>query len=130
MNVKIYSISFILLFVYSCGPSVPYLDSRKAYHDCSLRNESVVKVDECARSKIRNHQSQYGSHAISNYNTETLNYYRGLVHKVKTKQISNSVAKQRFQSYTIQKENAKREEIRKFGTAMDELNCLLYNVCR
>ena len=123
-------VSFIALLLYSCGPSIPYLDARKAYHDCSLMNESVVKVHECATSNINNHRSQYGSHAISNYNTETLNYYRGLVHKVKTRQISNSVAKQRFQSYTIQKENAKREEIRKFGTAMDELNCLLYNVCR
>jgi len=126
---RICIISFISLLLYSCGPSVPYLDARKAYDDCSLRNESVVKVDECARSMIRNHQSQYGSHAISNYNSDTLEFYRGLAYKVKTKQISNSVAKQRFNSYTTQKENARREEIRKAGQAADELNCLFFNVC-
>ena len=126
---KICIISLVSLFLYSCGPSVPYLDARQAYQDCALRNESVVKVDECARSMIRNHQSQYGSSAVTNYNSELLQYYRGLVHKVKTKQISNSVAKKRINDYEQAKERARREEWRKTGQAMDELNCMFFNVC-
>jgi hypothetical protein len=120
--------SFICLFVYSCGPSIPYLDARAAYTDCELRNESIIKVDQCARSTLRNHEQQYGSGTVRNYNTETLKVYRGLVHKVKTKQLSNSVAQRRFQNYTRDKtaanEAASRENARKVGEAsrgLDEL---------
>ena len=120
--------SFICLFVYSCGPSIPYLDARAAYTDCELRNESIIKVDQCARSALRNHEQQYGSGTVRNYNTDTLKFYRGLVHKVKTKQISNSSAQTRFQNYTTNKtaanEAASRENARKIGEAsrgLDEL---------
>jgi hypothetical protein len=128
MNLKI-SISIpICLLLYSCGPSISYIDARAAYTDCELRNESIIKVDQCARSTLRNHEQQYGGGTVRNYDTETLKVYRGLVHKVKTKQLSNSVAQRRFQNYTRNKtaanEAASRESARKVGEAsrgLDEL---------
>jgi len=128
MNLKIPIITGLCLFLYSCGPSIPYLDARAAYKDCGLRNEGIIKVDQCARSTLKNHEQQYGSGTVTNYNTETLKFYRGLVHKVKTKQLSNSVAQSRFQNYTRNKtaanEAAQRENARKIGEAsrgLDEL---------
>jgi len=120
----------ILLFLTSCGG--PTLDARAAYTDCGYQYDNIVKVSACAKDKMKTFEQQYGSGTVYNRGAETLQFYEGLVYKVKSKQISNDVALNRFSSFTQQKtaadKRASQENARVIGETADGLNCLWFGV--
>ena len=113
----------------SCA-STPSFDARAAYTDCTYQYESIVDVNRCAEGRMRTFEQQYGAGTVYNRGTDTLQFFKGLVNKVETKQISNDEAWNRFNSYTQQK--AELDEIRAqqdydaiYGS-LRLLNCQLY----
>ena len=119
-----------LLLLISCGG--PTLDARAAYTDCGYQYDSIIKVSACAKDKMRTFEQQYGAGTVYNRGTETLQFYEGLVYKVKSNQISNDDALNRFSSFTQQKaaadKRASQENARVIGETADGLNCLWFGV--
>jgi hypothetical protein len=120
-----------LLLLTSCGGG-PALDARAAYTSCGYQYDSIIKVSVCAKDKMRTFEQQYGAGTVYNRGTETLKFYEGLVYKVKSNQISNDDALNRFSSFTQQKAAADKrrsqENARKIGDTADGLNCLWFGV--
>jgi len=121
-----------MFLITSCAGGGPTLDARAAYTDCGYQYENIVNVDICAKDKIKTFEQQYGSGTVYNKGTETLQFYEGLVYKVKSNQISNDEALNRFSSFTQQKaaadKRASQENARVIGETADGLNCLWFGV--
>ena len=119
-----------LLLLTSCGG--PTLDARAAYTDCGYQYDNIVKVSACAKDKMKTFEQQYGAGTVYNRGAETLQFYEGLVYKVKSNQISNDDALNRFSSFTQQKaaadKRASQENARVIGETADGLNCLWFGV--
>ena len=94
--------------------------------------DSIVKVSLCAKDQMRTFEQQHGAGTVYNRGTETLKFYEGLVYKVKSNQISNDDALNRFSSFAQQKAAADKrrsqENARKIGDTADGLNCLWFGV--
>ena len=121
------------LFLFtSCAGGGPTLDARKAYTDCGYQYDNIVKVSDCANERMKAFEQQYGAGTVYYRGTETLQFYEGLVYKVKSNQISNDDALNRFSSFTQQKAAADKrrsqENARKIGDTADGLNCLWFGV--
>ena len=120
--------AFLLLT--ACGG--PTLDARAAYTDCGYQYDSIIKVSACAKDRMRTFEQQYGAGTVYNRGTETLKFYEGLVNKVRSNQISNNEALNRFSSFTQQKaaadKRASQENARVIGETADGLNCLWFGV--
>ena len=119
------------LFLFtSCGG--PTLDARAAYTDCGYQYDSIIKVSACAKDKMRTFEQQYGAGTVYNRGTETLQFYEGLVYKVKSNQISNDDALNRFSSFTQQKSAAAAESSRQtaneIGASADGMNCIWFGI--
>ena len=115
---------FPILFMYSCGG--PSLHAMNAYKDCSYKFENIVDVDQCANSMMQTFASQYGTGSVYGRSDPDLQVYQGLVYKVKTNQLSNSAAKNRYRQYLQAKENKRADDARKIGEFSDGLNCILF----
>ena len=120
--------AFLLLT--ACGG--PTLDARAAYTDCGYQYDSIIKVSACAKDRMRTFEQQYGAGTVYYRGTETLKFYEGLVNKVRSNQISNNEALNRFSSFTQQKaaadKRASQENARVIGETADGLNCLWFGV--
>ena len=115
-----------LIFLASCGG--PSMNAQNAYNDCSYKFDNIVKVDQCAKGMMQTFLSQNPDGVIYGRGSEELQFYQGLVYKVKSNQISNSDALNRYANYKQQKEAAAKAEARKIGEAADGLNCLFFGV--
>ena len=104
------------------------MNAQSVYNDCSYKFDNIVKVDECAKNRMRSFASQYGSGSIYGRGSPELQFYQGLVYKVKSNQISNSEALNRYANYKQQAEQKRASDARKIGEASDGLNCLLFGV--
>ena len=114
------------IFLASCGG--PSMNASTAYKDCSYKYDNIVKVDECAKGLMQIFSRQNPSGVIYGRDSHELQFYQGLVYKVKSNQISNSEALNRYANYKQQKEQAAKEDARKTGEFADGLNCLLFGV--
>ena len=123
---KFIILSFFLIFLSSCGR--PSMNASTAYNDCSYKFDNIVKVDECAKGMMQTFSRQNPSGVIYGRDSRELQFYQGLVYKVKSNQISNSEALNRYANYIQQKEQAAKDEARKVGEFADGLNCLLFGV--
>ena len=119
-------LSFFLIFLSSCGG--PSMNAHTAYKDCSYKFDNIVKVDECAKGMMQTFLRQNPSGVIYGRDSSELQFYQGLVFKVKSNQISNSEALNRYANYKQQREEAAKEDARKVGEFADGLNCLLFGV--
>ena len=130
MLTKITAIKFILIISFtllaSCGG--PSMNAHAVYNDCSYKFDNIVKVDQCAKNMMRSFASQYGSGSIYGRGTPELQFYQGLVYKVKSNQISNSEALNRYANYKQQAEQKRKSDARKVGEAADGLNCIFFGV--
>ena len=115
---------FPIIFLYSCGG--PTIHAMNAYKDCSYRYENIVDVDQCASRTIASFTAQHGSGSVYGRSDPDLQVYKGLVYKVKTNQLSNSAAKNKYQQYLQAKENKRADDARKIGEFSDGLNCILF----
>ena len=124
--IKFLFLPSFLIFLSSCGG--PSMNAHTAYKDCSYKFDNIVKVDQCAKGMMQNFLRQNPSGVIYGRGSNELQFYQGLVYKVKSNQISNSDALNRYANYKQQEEQAAKEEARKVGEAADGLNCLLFGV--
>jgi len=120
----IFLIIFPIIFLYSCGG--PSLHAMNAYKDCSHKYENIVAVDQCANNMMRTFASNYGAGSVYGRSDPDLQVYKGLVYKVKTNQLSNSAAKNRYLQYLQAKENKRADDARKIGEFSDGLNCIFF----
>ena len=104
------------------------MNAQNAYNDCSYKFDNIVKVDQCAKGMMQTFLRQNPDGVIYGRGSEELQFYQGLVYKVKSNQISNSDALNRYANYKQQKEAAAKAEARKIGEAADGLNCLFFGV--
>lgn len=127
-NFKIFIFKIILIFpiifLYSCGG--PSMHAMNAYKDCGYKYENIVDVDQCANSMMQTFASQYGAGSVYGRSDPDLQVYKGLVYKVKTNQLSNRAAKDRYLQYLQAKENKRADDARKIGEFSDGLNCILF----
>ena len=107
----------------SCAASY---NSLQFYDDCSKRYESMVKVQDCARSAMQSVRRDGATVYTSDQGLQS--YWDGLVYKVKTNQLSDRVAWTRLRDYQVQQNNAARQKAKQTGEAFDGLNCLLFGV--
>ena len=115
-----------LIFLASCGG--PSMNAQSVYNDCSLKYDNIVKVDQCAKNTMQTFLSQNPGGSVYGKGSAELQFYQGRVFKVKTNQISNSEALNRYSNYKQQKEQARKDDARKAGEFADGLNCLLFGV--
>ena len=130
MQIKNYTMRIIsiltLIFLASCGG--PSMNAQTVYNDCSYKFDNIVKVDQCAKNTMQAFLRQNPNGAIYGRGSSELQFYQGLVYKVKSNQISNSEALNRYANYKQQREQAAKEDARKAGEFADGLNCLLFGV--
>ena len=107
----------------SCAASY---NSLQFYDDCSKRYESMVKVQDCARSAMQSVRRDGATVYTSDQGLQS--YWDGLVYKVKTNQLSDRVAWTRLRDYQVRQNAAAKEDARKLGEFADGLNCILYGV--
>ena len=107
----------------SCAASY---NSLQFYDDCSKRYESMVKVQDCARSAMQSVRRDGATVYTSDQGLQS--YWDGLVYKVKTNQLSDREAWTRLRNYQVQQNNAARQRAKQTGEAFDGLNCLLFGV--
>ena len=107
----------------SCGAS---LNSLEAYDNCSGRYENIVKVQECAHNTMSSFQRDGGT--VYTSDPALLQYWDGLVYKVRTNQLSDREAWTRLHNYQVQQNNAARQNAQQMGDVFDGLNCILYGV--
>ena len=124
--IKFLFLTSFLIFLSSCGG--PSMNAHIAYKDCSYKFDNIVKVDQCAKGMMQTFLRQNPSGVIYGRDSNELQFYKGLVYKVKSNQISNSDALNRYANYKQQKEQAAKAEARKIGEAADGLNCLFFGV--
>jgi len=102
------------------------MHAMNAYKDCSYRYENIVDVDQCASRTMVSFAAQHGSGSVYGRSDPDLQFYQGLVYKVKTNQLSNSAAKNNYLRYLQAKENKRADDARKIGEFADGLNCILF----
>ena len=76
--IKFIFLSSFLIFLNSCGG--PSMNAQTVYNDCSYKFDNIVKVDECAKNRMRSFASQYGSGSIYGRGSPELQFYQGLVY--------------------------------------------------
>ena len=98
--IKFLFLPSFLIFLSSCGG--PSMNAHTAYKDCSYKFDNIVKVDQCAKGMMQNFLRQNPSGVIYGRGSNELQFYQGLVYKVKSNQISNSDALNRYANYKQQ----------------------------
>ena len=115
-------ISFTII-LNSCASSY---NSLEAYNNCSVRYDSMVKVQDCAQNAMQNHRRNGGT--VYTSDPALQQYWDGLVYKVRSDQISDSEAWTRLRNYQVERNAAAAQNAQQVGDFFDGLNCILYGV--